>query len=131
MPAVKDKQAFSNKLFAGELDSLKSFKTLDDLVFWGRSIIDVYGYCKLEGLEISDQLLKACTEIKFSDAVFIFPPWKDIYLNDSERKQSFEQAINTYQVMVGCYRQFGYNLIEMPLDSIQHRLQFVMLNLSV
>lgn len=53
-------------------------------------------------------------------------PWESIYQNDSERKQTFSEAVNTYQVMVSCYLKFGYSVTEMPLDTVKNRLQFIL-----
>jgi predicted ATPase len=44
---------------------------------------------------------------------------------DTERKQTFEEAVETYDVMVETYATYGYNLITLPLVSVEERVQFV------
>ena len=36
------------------------------------------------------------------------PPWRAIYVTDKERKQSFAEAIKTYDLMVRVYEELGY-----------------------
>ncbi|TOH88426.1 AAA family ATPase, partial [Vibrio parahaemolyticus] len=90
-----------------------------------RSIIDSYGYSKLERIPISELLLAKCRELDYCRKVFIFPPWKDIYENDAERKQDFNEAVATYHEMVNAYTKFGYDLIEVPKASVKERVQFI------
>jgi len=42
------------------------------------------------------------------------PLWPEIFAQDSERKQSFEEAVATYEVMVDTYAALGYELIQLP-----------------
>ncbi|MCY4044141.1 MAG: AAA family ATPase [Cellvibrionales bacterium] len=126
----KNKQGFADQLFVAEKQALDKFKNQKSLIFWDRSIIDTYGYHQMESLRIPCSLLQICKDTRFNKKVFIFPPWEAIYENDSERKQSFKEAVRTYETMVDCYTKFGYDLIEMPLKSVEYRLQFVMDNLQ-
>jgi predicted ATPase len=57
--------------------------------------------------------------------VFIAPPWPEIFARDAERKQSFQEAQLTYEVMTETYSALGYDLLPLPLDSVQKRVQFV------
>jgi predicted ATPase len=58
--------------------------------------------------------------------VFVAPPWPEIYALDAERKQSFQEAQATYEVMVETYSALGYSLLPLPLESVQKRVQFVL-----
>ncbi|MGI2801313.1 AAA family ATPase, partial [Photobacterium damselae] len=62
--------------------------------------------------------------------VFIFPPWEEIYENDAERKQGFNEAVATYHEMVNAYTKFDYDLIEVPKASVKERVQFIVSKLS-
>jgi predicted ATPase len=46
-------------------------------------------------------------------------------LPGTERKQTFEEARATYDMMVETYSVYGYNLITLPLVSVEERVQFV------
>jgi predicted ATPase len=63
---------------------------------------------------------------RYHRRVFVAPPWRDIFALDAERKQSFDEATETYEMMVETYSALGYDLIPLPLSSVQERLQFVL-----
>jgi predicted ATPase len=75
-------------------------------------------------------LLSKCGELDYCRKVFIFPPWEEIYENDAERKQDFNEAVATYDVMVSAYTKFGYDLIEVPKASVKERAQFIVSKLT-
>ena len=58
--------------------------------------------------------------------MFVFPPWKSIYLNDNERKQNFDDALATYKEIVSAYKKFKYRLIEVPRLSVKLRAKFIL-----
>lgn len=125
----KNKVAFRDAMIDGEI---KNFKAQDNsvLTFFDRSIIDVYGYSKLEQIAVTDLLLKCCDELTYHKKVFIFPPWAAIYENDIERKQDFTQAVATYHEMKDAYEEFGYELIDVPKTSAPERAKFILENLN-
>ncbi len=67
---------------------------------------------------------------RYHHRVFVAPPWPQIFAQDAERKQSFEEAQATYEVMIETYSGFGYELIPLPLDSVEQRVRFVMAVIS-
>ena len=124
-----DKTAFRDEMV---LEEIKNYGNFDDtkITLYDRSIIDSYGYSKLECISISELLLAKCDELDYYRKVFIFPPWEEIYENDTERKQDFSEAVATYHEMVSAYRKFGYDLIEIPKGSIKERAQFIVSKLN-
>lgn len=53
-------------------------------------------------------------------------PTVAIYAQDSERKQSFAEAEQTYRAMLAAYRQHGYQLQELPRTSPDERADFLL-----
>jgi predicted ATPase len=49
---------------------------------------------------------------------------------DAERKQTFEEAEATHQVMIETYSALGYEMIPLPLDSVQERVKFLLSSIS-
>lgn len=126
----KNKTAFRDEMVRAEIASYNQQPNLGEPVFFDRGIIDCLGYSLLEQLELPAALLSLATSMVYSRNVFIFPPWKAIYENDAERKQSFAQAVQTYNAMVDVYLQFGYELIEVPLLTVSERTGFILDKLS-
>ena len=60
------------------------------------------------------------------DYVFIFKPWKEIFVTDGERYESFKEAkiINTH--IEKSYKDLNYSLIEVPFDTVENRSNFIL-----
>ncbi len=122
----EDKLAFRDAMVQEEFVNYENFKVRNEQVFFDRSIIDSYGYSVLEQLPVSQRLLRGCKELEYCKKVFIFPPWKSIFVNDLERKQDFKEAVATYERMVQAYQKFGYELIAVPHKSVEERTDFIL-----
>lgn len=121
-----DKTAFRDAMVREEVSNYQRHQSRQRPVFFDRSIIDSYGYSRLEGLDIPCDLTAHCKELAYCRDVFIFPPWEAIFTNDRERKQDFGEAVATYDEMAKAYRQFGYRLIEVPKTSVGERVDFIL-----
>lgn len=120
-----DKEKFKQKMFEAQL---KAYQTSHDekVVFFDRGLLDTLAYAKLEGLEITDEMVRLGQETRFHSMVFITPPWKEIYQNDEERKQDFEEAIRTYEHMVAIYQEYDYTVVDFPKDTVEKRISFML-----
>lgn len=96
------------------------------ITFFDRGIPDVLAYAKLAGLTITDTLLSATALFRYNPIVFILPPWKAIYTTDTERKQTWEEALTTFDVMKETYSTCGYTLVEVPKLPVAERARFVL-----
>lgn len=54
------------------------------------------------------------------------PPWREIFCEDSERKNSFENAVEEYKRLLEHYDQYGYELVILPKISVCERYQFIL-----
>ena len=78
----------------------------------------------------NDELINArryadlCSKNRY-DEVLILPPWKEIYVQDNERMENFEQACGIHAQLENTYIQLGYKPVEVPFGTIENRLQFV------
>ncbi|USD42841.1 ATP-binding protein [Vibrio sp. SCSIO 43135] len=126
----KNKAEFRDEMVAEEHNNYLQYGC-SELTFFDRSIIDCYGYSRLENISLSESLLMYCNDLKYHNEVFVFPPWEAIYRNDLERKQSFREAVETYDHITRAYEEYGYDLIEVPKVSVEERAEFVLSSLSV
>ena len=122
-----DPEAFAQRKFEYEM---RSWYVPDgnQPCFFDRGLPDIAGYLNLMALPVPEQLNNAITTFRYATMVFIAPPWKAIFVQDDERKQSFDEAVRTYHVMVDVYQQLGYVLVELPCMSIDERVSFVIDN---
>lgn len=124
----QDKQAFRDRMLAAELKAYESFQHHVGFIFFDRGIIDTYGYSLLENIEATRELLSCCSSLRYHSA-FIFPPWKEIFTNDAERRQDFAEAQRTHESIQKAYHDFGYKLTQVPFSSVTERVQFILRNL--
>lgn len=99
-------------------------------VFFDRGIPDILGYLVLSGVGVSDHIQTAAQLFKYAPRVFIAPPWPEIFTNDSERKQSYDEAVATFEVMVSTYKTLGYQLIHLPLVTADERAEFMLAHME-
>lgn len=121
---------FSEMLLAGRIKQHKEAEKSDtDLIFLDRGIPDVVAYMDYFGNEYPPLFNDACKEHPY-DLVFLLPPWKEIYVSDNERYESYEQAVSIHGHLKESYRRSGYEPIEVPTDTIEKRLSFILEQLS-
>lgn len=123
---LKDPFLFSQKLLDGRIQQYKNSENIKQkLCFFDRGIPDVGAYIEYNDDEIPNHYIKANKKHRY-DQVFYFPIWKEIYLSDNERYESLEEAIEIEQYIVKTYKDLGYDLIEVPKDTVEVRVDFIL-----
>ncbi len=98
-------------------------------VFLDRGIPDVLAYMHYIGDSYPASFDTACREHNYSK-IFILPPWENIYISDQERYENFEQAQFIHNHLVETYQKYGYELIEVPKDTVDNRILFILEEIS-
>mgnify|MGYP001562589626 FL=1 len=124
----KNQIAFENLISHKRAKQYASI-TKDEIYFFDRSAIDCIAYLKANNLEASDEILEAIKNCEFNSNVFYTPIWKEIYTNDSERKEIIDEAIAIEKLLLETYILFGYHLIEIPKFTIKERVDFILQNI--
>ncbi|RJX69617.1 AAA family ATPase [Altererythrobacter sp. N1] len=120
-----DRDAFAERMLTHDLNSYEEARTKEGVLFFDRGIPDIIGYRILCGLSIPGDLTRAAESNRYNRHVFIAPPWAEIYANDAERKQDWDEAVATHDVMARVYRGLGYHLVPLPLGAPEQRSAFV------
>lgn len=84
---------------------------------------------EMENIPISEEQNSLVNANPYNRKVFILPPWLDIYETDNERKQTWEEAVYTFDKMKQTYLDFGYNVIEVPKETVGKRCEFILDNI--
>jgi predicted ATPase len=121
-----DRRAFAELMLSWEMRSYRAALSLSGPVIFDRGVPDVLGYLRWSGLPVPSHVDRAAQLFRYHPRVFIAPPWAEIFAPDSARKQSFEEAEATYEAMAATYIALAYELIPLPLGTVQERAQFVM-----
>jgi predicted ATPase len=125
-----DRLAFAELMLSWEMRSYRAAQKLTGPVIFDRGVPDVIGYLRVSGIPVPPHVDRAARIFRYHHRVFIAPPWPEIFADDAERKQSFAEAKATYEAMVETYSGLGYGLIQLPLDSVEERVQFVLRAIS-
>ena len=96
-----------------------------EMVFLDRGIPDVLAYMHYIGDAYPSGFDDACREHVYHK-IFILPPWEEIYVSDAERYENFEQAKLIYEHLCETYRDYGYELIEVPKGDVASRTDFIL-----
>ena len=122
---------FSEKLLEGRTKQfVDATKELEPVVFLDRGLPDVIAYMDYIGDHYPEHFVKACEDHQY-DAIFILAPWQDIFTSDSERYESFEEAIEIHKHLLDSYKRFGYQLIDVPFGSVNTRIEFILESLNL
>jgi len=124
--SVANPLEFNRKLLKGRTDQfLESQNLVDKLVFFDRGIPDVLAYMKYYKQEILHDFFETMERYKY-DKVFLLPMWKEIFATDEERFENFEAALQIEDCLRQIYLEVGYEIIDVPFDSVSNRIQFIL-----
>ena len=121
---------FSELLLEGRKNQFKNASDeTHNIVFIDRGIPDVLAYMHYIGDSYPASFDIACREHAYSK-IFILPPWEEIYISDHERYENFEQAKLIYNHLTETYQSYGYELIEVPKNTLDNRILFILEEIS-
>lgn len=92
-------------------------------VFFDRGVIDSYG---ANGTAPSPALIEAVRTRRYNPMVFVFPPWREIYETDAERRQDWSEAERTFEAIRKRLPTLGYDAVIVPKADVATRAAFVL-----
>lgn len=123
---LEDPILFSKKLLEGrEQQYLKAKSLENDFIFFDRGIPDVLAYLVFSNSNYPSVFKEKSKQYKY-DIIFHFKPWEKIHETDNERYESFEETQKIDHYLVETYSSLNYNLITVPFDSIENRVDFIL-----
>jgi len=93
-------------------------------VFFDRGLIDAAA--ALQHLTGEPALATVGQAHRYHGRVFMTPPWREIYLEDPERRHGFDDAVAEYARLVEAYPSLGYEVVTLPRAAVAERADFVM-----
>lgn len=125
-----DRELFAELMLSADLHSHACGREQEGFVFFDRGLPDIPGYLALCGLPVPEHAERAAALFRYRRTVFIAPPWPAIFAGDAERRQDFAEAERTHDAMVASYARHGYDLVALPLASVEARIVFVLGHLA-
>lgn len=96
-----------------------------EIGFYDRGIPDSLAYFKYQNKKVPSILSEAIIAYRYNPVVFITPPWKEIFNTDDVRRETFYEAQVLYELTIEVYQAHGYEIIELPKSTLEHRLAMV------
>ena len=129
----KNKELYGELMFKATLKTYLELleKHQEQTVFFDRGILDTHCYFEMENIPITKEMKQITDEITYNNKVYILPPWQEIYETDTERKQTWEEALHTFNKMKETYQKHGYTVIEVPKLNTQNRAEFIIKQLNL
>ena len=127
-PAVpwNDRALFAKLMLCWEMRSYRMAEQQRGPVFFDRGVPDVVGYLRLSNLPVPALFREGSETFRYDRSVLIAPAWREIFQQDRERKQDFDEAVRTGEVLAETYKGLGYELIELPRVPVAERVRFVL-----
>ncbi len=123
---LADPILFSRLLLDGRLAQFEEAQKYEGIqLFYDRGMPDVTAYMDYLGTSYGEEFSKPCQTHKY-DIVFLLPPWREIYKQDNERYESFDQAQLIFKHLKEGYQSYGYKVVEVPIGSVDKRVQFIL-----
>ncbi len=94
-------------------------------VLFDRGVPDVVGFLDVSGLPVPKAVDAACRRLRYTGPILRAPAWADIYQQDAERIQNWEQAVASDVAVTAAWRRYGYEVIDLPFAGVMERLAFM------
>lgn len=121
----KDAGLFQNEILRRRTDFFGAVPE-NTTAFSDRGIPDQIAFALYNGFKPSARLLRAATNLRYASSVFICPPWAGIYCTEELRKETFAEAVQIDRFIRKTYSDLNYQIIELPLCSVNERIEFIL-----
>ena len=116
-----DQDAYLARAAREDIAIFDGMEDVRERVFFDRGILD----SMIDG-RAPDWMEAAARTHRYSRTVFVPPPWREIYTQDDERKQSFEDCLATHEAISRRLLDLGYQPVTVPRGSVEARAAFIL-----
>jgi predicted ATPase len=122
----RDAALYAELMLARDMQGYEAMRGVKGPVFFDRGVPELVGYFGMMGLAVPPHFERAAALYRYNRRVFLAPYWPEIYAHDAERKQSLGEAERTAQAAGAIYPRLGYDIVELPRESVEARVAFVL-----
>jgi len=94
-------------------------------VLFDRGFPDVVGFLEVSGLPVPREVDFVCRTFRYAGPILRAPAWRDIYRQDAERIQTWDEAVASDEAVTAAWRRYGYEPVDLPLMGVAERLDFL------
>ena len=121
-----DPQGFALAMLEAQLALWEAAPPNGGVIFYDRGFPDIAGFLRVEGLAVPTDVDRVCRTHRYNGPIFHAPAWREIYRQDEERIQTWDEAVASDEAICAAWRDYGYELVELPFAPPEERARFVM-----
>jgi predicted ATPase len=121
----KDVMKFAELCVSRAMYFYNSAIGLEGPVFFDRSVIDNISGIERLGLPMPAYFPQTLVQYRYAPRVFMVPPWREIFAQDTERQHSFEEALQEFDGLGQAYEAHHYEVVLIPKLPVQERADFI------
>lgn len=132
---LEQQQIKSNKTPWGDLPCFATLvyqQTIKELqlpikknTFVDRGLPDIIAYLKAKSHPIPEYLLDFPFKTHYASTAFLMPLWEEIYINDPQRPQSYQEALHIHQCLIQVYQSLNFTIEIVPKTTLTKRVDFI------
>ncbi|MDE2434640.1 MAG: AAA family ATPase [Sphingomonadales bacterium] len=122
---ARDPLGFAEAMTEAHAREFERFSDHTGPVLFDRGFPDVVGFLDVSGLAVPTAIDRACRTLRYHGPILRAPAWADIYVQDDERIQDWQQAVASDEAVTAAWRRYGYEVAELPLAPVAERLDFL------
>ena len=123
---LSDPLKFSKILMEKRIVQYKnSIENRNKLYFFDRGIPDIIAYLNFKKAKFNPSLFKKIKNYSY-DLIFLCEPWKKIFINDSERYESYSELLLINEELKKTYHKLDYKPIKLPEGSVEERVNYIL-----
>jgi predicted ATPase len=117
---------FAHQILDRDIEKYLAQPQTSEWVFFDRGLIDALGMLQEVSPMPCEELKAILAKYSFHRPAFILPPWEAIYANDTERDQTYVEAVGVSEKLLKWYRLCGYEVLEVPRLPVTQRARHVL-----
>lgn len=121
----RDPLGFADAMLAAHLREFAAMDAVEGPVVFDRGLPDVVGFLEVSGLRVSPAIDQACRDVRYDGIILRAPAWAEIYRQDAQRIQDWQQAVDSDEAVTAAWHRYGYDVVDLPLASVDERLRFL------
>ena len=122
-PFQDEPLALSEKIIKGRVADFNAV-AVSKIHLYDRGIHDAIAYLDGIQVEVPKHFIKI-GQSHIYDKVFILPPWQEIFANDHERIENFDETEAIHNELIKTYTAYGMPPIVVPKLSVEKRVSFL------
>ncbi|WP_108868992.1 AAA family ATPase [Aquimarina aquimarini] len=93
--------------------------------FVDRGLPDIIAYLQSKSFITPEYLNDFPYHKYYTPTVFLLPLWKEIYINDPQRPQSYQEASRIQKHLVDVYHTLGFTIKTLPKTTLVRRIDYI------